>query len=45
MTAVLFDVNPHDAATVLGSGIAMIVVAAAASWAPARRAGSIRRKP
>jgi hypothetical protein len=41
MAAVLFEVSPHDALTVCGSGLVMMVLAAAASWAPARRAGRI----
>jgi ABC-type antimicrobial peptide transport system permease subunit len=38
MEAVLFQVSPHDAAILCGSGILLLAVAAAASWAPARRA-------
>jgi putative ABC transport system permease protein len=41
MAAVLFEVGPHDAVTISGSGFVMMVLAAAASWAPARRAGRI----
>jgi putative ABC transport system permease protein len=41
MEAVLFEVGPHDALTVCASGLLMMALAAAASWAPARRAGRI----
>ena len=41
MASVLFEVNPHDALTICASGILMVVLAAAASYAPARRAGRI----
>jgi putative ABC transport system permease protein len=37
----LFDVSPHDSLTFSLAGIAMVVVAGAASYAPARRAGRV----
>jgi predicted permease len=39
--SLLFEIGPHDAAAICGAGGLMIVVAAAASWLPARRAARI----
>jgi ABC-type antimicrobial peptide transport system permease subunit len=41
LTALLFDVAPSDPATLLGAAAVMAMVAAAASWFPARRAATI----
>jgi len=37
----LYDVSPHDSLTISLAGIAMIAVAGAASYVPARRAGRV----
>ena len=37
----LFEVSPHDAITMSGAGVMMVVVAAAASFVPARRAARV----
>jgi putative ABC transport system permease protein len=37
----LYEVSPHDVLTLCGAGVAMVAVAAAASYAPARRASRV----
>lgn len=41
MSAILFEVNPLDPVTYVGVALALLAVAAAACWVPARRASSI----
>jgi putative ABC transport system permease protein len=41
LTALLFNVAPTDAATLLGAIALMATVAAMASWVPARRAAVV----
>ncbi|MGB7212212.1 MAG: ABC transporter permease [Gemmatimonadales bacterium] len=41
LSALLFDVAPTDPVTLIGSVVAMIVVAVVASWVPARRAAGM----
>jgi ABC-type antimicrobial peptide transport system permease subunit len=41
LSALLFDVTPLDAATFVGASILFIVIAATASYVPARRATEI----
>jgi putative ABC transport system permease protein len=41
LSSLLFGVSPTDLATLLGSAAVLLVVAAAASWLPARRAAAV----
>jgi ABC-type antimicrobial peptide transport system permease subunit len=41
LSAVVFGIAPFDPATMIGSGLVLLVVAMAAAWLPARRAARI----
>jgi ABC-type antimicrobial peptide transport system permease subunit len=41
LSSLLFDVTPLDAATFVGASVLFVVIAAAASYVPARRATKI----
>ncbi|HEX8944048.1 MAG TPA: ABC transporter permease [Gemmatimonadaceae bacterium] len=41
LASLLFGVTPTDIPTLLGSAVVLVVVAAAASWVPARRAAAV----
>ncbi len=41
LTALLYEVGPHDAATFLGVALGLLAVAAAACWLPTRRAMAV----
>ena len=41
MAPLLFEVSPHDSWTFSAAGVAMVAIAAAAAYVPARRAGRV----